>query len=183
MDERESQIDLDGTETDGRGVDAPGERDAAASEFDATDFADDAASDADLRTKETNGGVRDRIRSRVGSVVSSGGLIATTVASLVGIFLVGAIPLLGSLPLVGLVGVAVGTFFHGLFVDETRYIEAALAGAIAGGGSVLLSYLFLALLGTGGALFGLALVVGALAGAAGHYFGRDLRAGLTRDLE
>jgi hypothetical protein len=103
--------------------------------------------------------------------------------SFLGIFLVNTIPLIGAIRLSGLLGVVAGTFFHGAFRGESRYIEAALAGAIAAGGSVLLSVLFLALFGVGTGLVAIATVGGAVGGALGHYLGRDFRDGLTRDIE
>lgn len=135
------------------------------------------------QTTDESGGLRDRIRGRVGSIVSTTGLLTGTVLSLVGIYLVGNLPLAGAVPFVGLLGIPLGTLVHGAFGEDSRYIEAALAGALAGGGAVLLSNLLFVVLGLGLGMAGVAAGVGALAGALGHYFGRDLRDGLTRDIE
>jgi hypothetical protein len=178
MGERESQIDREveiDSETEIDPTSDPG-FDTGLGEADRTragQTADESADDS----------LGARVRSRAGSLVSPGGLIAGIVLSLLGIFLVNAIPLLGSITLSGLLGVPLGTFVHGLFGEDSRYIEAALAGGIAAGGAVLLSVLFLALFGVGTGLVGVAAVGGALGGALGHYFGRDLRNGLTRDIE
>jgi hypothetical protein len=108
----------------------------------------------------------------------------------VGVFVGGAIPLIG-----GTVGVAGGVFLAaflvGLVLSARRYVETGLAGAAAGAtvavtnvlgvgflpiGIDYLQQWGLPLLAVGG---GLGLVVALL----GHYFGRDLRAGLTADVE
>jgi hypothetical protein len=112
------------------------------------------------------------------------------VAVAVGVFVGGAIPLIG-----GTVGVAGGVFLAaflvGLALSARRYVETGLAGAIAGStvavtnvlgvgflpiGIDYLQQWGLPLLAVGG---GLGLVLALL----GHYFGRDLRAGLTADIK
>ncbi|WP_435075702.1 hypothetical protein [Halorubrum sp. HHNYT27] len=112
------------------------------------------------------------------------------VAVAVGVFVGGAIPLVG-----GTIGAAAGVFLAaflvGLVFSARRYAETGLAGAAAGAtvavtnvlgvgflpiGIDYLQQWGLPLLAVGG---GLGLVVALL----GHYFGRDLRAGLTADVE
>ena len=111
------------------------------------------------------------------------------VAVAVGVFVGGAIPLIG-----GTIGSAGGVFLAafliGLALSARRYVETGLAGAAAGAlvavtnvlgvgflpiGIDYLQQWGLPLLAVGG---GLGLVVALL----GHYFGRDLRAGLTADI-
>ena len=112
------------------------------------------------------------------------------VAVAAGVFAGGAIPLIG-----GTIGSAGGVFLAafaiGLALSARRYVETGVAGAAAGAlvavtnvlnvgflpiGVDYLQQWGLSLLAVGG---GLGLVVALL----GHYFGRDLRAGLTQDVE
>lgn len=179
MGERETQIDRDGD------LDIESEVDTAADTGLDLDTGIGDGQRGDTRqsgAESTDTGVRGRVKSRAGSLVSSGGLVAGIVLSLLGIFLVNAIPLVGSIRLIGLLGIPMGTFVHGLVREDSRYVEAMLGGAIAGGGAVLLSVLFLALFGVGTGLVGIATVGGAIAGGVGHYFGRDFKSGLSRDV-
>jgi hypothetical protein len=108
----------------------------------------------------------------------------------VGVFVGGAIPLIG-----GTIGAAGGVFLAaflvGLALSARRYVETGLAGAVGGAAVAVTNVLGvgflpigidylqqwgLPLLAVGG---GIGLVVALL----GHYFGRDLRAGLTADVE
>ena len=117
-------------------------------------------------------------------------LALSLVAVAVGVFVGGAIPLIG-----GTIGAAGGVFLAaflvGLVLSARRYVETGLAGAVAGASVAVTNVLGvgflpigidylqqwgLPLLAVGG---GLGLVVALL----GHYFGRDLRAGLTADVE
>jgi hypothetical protein len=108
-------------------------------------------------------------------------LFLSLVLTVIGVVVIGAIPLLG---IVGeLLGIFVAGFLYGTITGENRYVEHALSGALVGGGSALLGNLVLTLLGTGLPLVALGVIGGAIASTAGHYFGRDLRKGLTRDLE
>ncbi|MDZ5812097.1 hypothetical protein U4E84_12170 [Halorubrum sp. AD140] len=107
-----------------------------------------------------------------------------------GVFVGGAIPLVG-----GTVGSAGGVFLAaflvGLVLSSRRYVETGVAGAAAGAAVAVTNVLGvgflpigvdylqqwgLSLLAVGG---GLGLAVALL----GHYFGRDLRAGLTADVD
>ena len=106
-----------------------------------------------------------------------------------GVFVGGLIPLIG-----GTIGTAGGVFIAafllGLVFSAGKYVETGIAGAAAGAASAVTSVLGigflpigidylqqwgLPLLAVGG---GLGLVLALL----GHYFGRDLRAGLTGDI-
>ena len=112
------------------------------------------------------------------------------VAVAVGVFVGGAIPLIG-----GTIGSAGGVFLAafliGLALSARRYVETGIAGGAAGAlvavtnvlgvgflpiGIDYIQQWGLPLLAVGG---GLGLVVALL----GHYFGRDLRAGLTADVD
>lgn len=100
----------------------------------------------------------------------------------------------GSVPLVGFVGRFVGLFLAafvvGVVASHRRYVETGLAGALLVGGSFALSLLSIGVLpvgyhylqrfGPAWALAGAGL--GLVVSLVGHYFGRDLRAGFTREL-
>jgi len=120
------------------------------------------------------------LRRKVGTVASSRSLLIGVVLAVVGGVLFGAIPFVGLLG--NLLGIGAGGFVYGLSTSARRYLEMAIAGAVAGAGIALLGNVVLALVVTGGSLVALGAAGGAVAGVIGHYFGRDLRAGLTRDL-
>lgn len=120
------------------------------------------------------------VRSRIGSLASTRSLLVAFILSVAGTIVFGLIPFLG---IVGkLLGVAAGGFLYGLGSEGRRYFEMALAGAVAGGGVALLGNLVVAVVASGTTLVAVGVVGGALAGLLGHYFGRDLRDGLTRDI-
>lgn len=129
----------------------------------------------------TPSGIRGRVGSRAKSLFSPRMFVAALLLSVFGIFVAGTfVPIPGS----GLLGVFLATFIFGLIVAESRYAEATLAGGIVMAGSAFLDLAVVAFLGG----FGLPLALlggglGAVAGAVGNYFGRDLRQGLTRDIE
>ncbi|MFB6185166.1 MAG: hypothetical protein ABEI96_11475 [Haloarculaceae archaeon] len=82
----------------------------------------------------------------------------------------------------GLLGVFAAGFGLGLVGSRRRYLELAGSGALVVGVGFLLDYLVLSLLGVGLPLVAFGAVLGAVAATGGHYLGRDLRDGLTRDL-
>jgi len=86
-----------------------------------------------------------------------------------------------SLPGAGLAGIAVAAFAVGVGHEHRRYLELLVAGLLVAGVATLFEYALIALV-SGAAPVALGAAVGGIAALAGHYFGRDLRAGLTRDL-
>ncbi|RAW45907.1 hypothetical protein DQW50_06765 [Halorubrum sp. 48-1-W] len=113
----------------------------------------------------------------------------TVLAVAVSSVLVGLVPLVGGT--VGAVaGVLLGAFLVGLVFASPNYAEAGLAGTLAGAGTAVSSVLGVGFLPIGIdylGQWGLPLLavgggVGLLCGLVGHYFGRDLRAGVTGDL-
>ncbi|MFW6317692.1 MAG: hypothetical protein ACOC06_04400 [Halorubrum sp.] len=116
------------------------------------------------------------------------GLALVTVA--VGVFAGGLIPLIGGT--IGTAGgVFVAAFLLGLVLSSRRYVETGIAGGAAGAASAVTSVLGVGFLPIGIdylSQWGLPLVavgggVGLVLALLGHYFGRDLRAGLSRDID
>jgi hypothetical protein len=96
-----------------------------------------------------------------------------------------SIPIIGFIPLLWAGAIFAGAFTLGAASGKGRYVEFLLAGAVFGAGSVMTDFFRLAVLADIG-LFPLAAIgggIGAVAGLLGHYFGRDFRDGLTRDIE
>lgn len=103
------------------------------------------------------------------------------VATLLGAIAAGTIvPVFGSVAALG--GIVAVAFAFGVLGSRRRYVELGLAGATTGALGTLVEFLVLAMVAEGQ----LVVVAGAGGGLAaalvGHYFGRDLRAGLTRDV-
>ncbi len=123
-----------------------------------------------------------RVRSRLGSLVDGKAVGAASVLSILGIFLVGLIPLVPAV-VTSVLGIFLGVFLYGALASESKYVESGLAGVLVGAGSVLWSYFPLSVFGASTTLLGIGVAGGLVAGITGHYFGRDLRDGLTRDIE
>ena len=137
--------------------------------------------------ERSKGGFRARLRDRRRGLFSprlfAGLLVFALVVGVVG----GAVPVIGRFA--GVVGVFAAAFGVGLASSGRHYLETGLAGAGAAGLTLLLTVVtsinivFFEALGDVGPELG---VIGAgaglLAGIVGHYFGRDLRNGLTTDL-
>lgn len=121
------------------------------------------------------------VRSQLGKVATTRSLGTALALSVVGIVAFGFVPILSVANT--MLGIAAAGFAYGLGSDQRRYVEMAVAGAVSGGGATLLGNLAVAVLASGATLLGLAILAGGAAGAVGHYFGRDLRAGLTADLD
>jgi len=146
-------------------------------ELDVDTAVDESAGSA-AETPEAGAGTR--LRSRARSLFSTRGFGVGLVLSLGGAALAGSLVPLGFAgePL----GVFAGAFLYGLGTETRRYLELALAGALAGAGSALLGNVALSVLGVGLPLVAAGAVAGLAAGVTGHYFGRDLRDGLTREV-
>ena len=128
----------------------------------------------------TGTGLRTRLRSRAHALFSGRAFLLATVAPLAGFLVVGGALPLGALG--GLLGIATGGFFAGALAEERRYAETAAAGGAVGGVAAILDHLVLTVVGLGVPLVALGVVGGLVAGLIGHYLGRDLRDGLTREL-
>ncbi|WP_276272763.1 hypothetical protein [Haloarcula litorea] len=135
------------------------------------------ATETDETTAESDDG---------GSYVSLRALLVAFVAVGGGAAAGSLVPLV---PFTALLGVVAGAFVHGLLASHRRYVETAVAGAVTVGTLAVTSLLsqFLVRSVAGGTLgvgrlFAVAAAVGLALSLIGHYFGRDLRDGLTRDL-
>jgi hypothetical protein len=127
---------------------------------------------------ESGSRIRDRAGQRLG--LSKRGIVFSAVVALVGVVLFGSLIPFG---LVGnLLGLFVAGFIYGTVASDSRYLSVGLAGTVAGGLVSVLGNLTLTLLGPGVPIVAVGAVGGLVAGVLGHYFGRDLRDGLTRDL-
>lgn len=129
---------------------------------------------------EGNSSLLSGLRQRAGQFVSTRSILLALVLMIVCLFIVGIIPFLGILG--NVLAVFLAGFLYGLGTDSRRYAELTIAGALAGGGSILLGNVVIAIIGSGLSIVAFGAAGGAIAGAVGHYFGRDLRSGLTQDL-
>ncbi|MFB6219519.1 MAG: hypothetical protein ABEH77_10170 [Halobacteriaceae archaeon] len=123
-------------------------------------------------------GLRGRLRARLAGAVSARTFLLALVLSVGGAVAGGAVPLLGTVG--GVLGVAGAGALLGL-AGRSAYPEVALAGFLAAGVAAFLDFLVVSLV-AGPTVAAVGAGAGALGGVVGHYFGRDLRAGLTRDL-
>jgi len=162
--------------------DGPAGDDADGSE--AGDSGDVAVDDAPAASGEADSG------SRLGrSPFSAKGFLLTALTLVAGLVVGSAVPLVGGIT--RYVGLFVAAFALGLARSRRAYLETAIGGAIAAGGAFLLGTLATGslLVGTnlladyGVPVAGVGVTVGVLLSVAGLYFGRDLRRGLTRDVE
>ena len=125
----------------------------------------------------------DGQQPRAGTEEASGGPRIFLAALLVTVGALFATSTFVPLPGAGLAGVFAAAFLFGLVLEERRYAETALSGALAAGGSAFLDFAVVALAGgIGLPLVAVAGGLGAVVAAVGTYFGRDLRDGLTRDI-
>lgn len=130
--------------------------------------------------EESGGLLRSLYGRTVGRVLSTRSLGIALVVTFVFSMLFSLIPLVGLLG--KLLGIGVAGFVYGLIGSSSRYPEHLLAGGIVGGGSALLGNLLVIGFGSMTGLLALGVLGGALTATVGHYFGRDMNQGLTRDI-
>jgi FtsH-binding integral membrane protein len=155
------------------------------------DSGDAAAAGTSTESARSAGKTGDSGRVGVsGRWFSAKALALALVAVGAGVFVGGLIPLIGGT--IGTAGgVFVAAFLLGLVLSARRYVETGVAGATAGAASAVTSVLGVGFLPIGIdylSQWGLPLVavgggVGLALALLGHYFGRDLRAGLTEDID
>ncbi|PSP59188.1 hypothetical protein BRC72_02370 [Halobacteriales archaeon QH_7_66_36] len=139
--------------------------------------------DREPTTEEpTSGGRLSGLRGRIGVPFSFRTFLLAVAFAVGGSALAGLIPFVPG-TVATLAGVFVGGFALGLVRATRSYLEAAAAGTGTAVVAAVSQYLLLSFVGEVGvpvALIGAG--SGLLTAVVGHYFGRDLRAGLTRDL-
>jgi hypothetical protein len=144
----------------------------------------------DERSEESTSGRRG-LRSRLGRLVpapSLGGLfslrsfLVAVVLSVGGMLAASLVPFLPGV-VASLLGILLAGFLVGVGREQRAYLETGLAGAGVAGVATLLDYLLLSVVGNVGVpMAAIGGGAGFLAGLLGHYLGRDLRAGLTREV-
>ena len=101
---------------------------------------------------------------------------------LAGALLGGVVPI----PFVGgltrLLAVGAAAFLHGTTAKDSRYAETLVASGVVGAGLAVLTNPLLTFTGVGLPLVAVSTVATMFVALVGHYFGRDLRAGLTQDI-
>ncbi|MFW6018063.1 MAG: hypothetical protein ACOCPX_04520 [Halapricum sp.] len=144
---------------------------------------DDRPAAAEDRTAETSGGIRARLAPRVGRLFSIKTFVVALVLTIGLAFVASAVVPFVPDNVTGLLGIFLGGSVIGLWSDSRRYLEVGAAALMAGALTVLLSNFTLAVWGPGGPLVAIGAGSSGIAGLLGHYVGRDLRAGLTREIE
>ncbi|ELY91272.1 hypothetical protein [Natrinema altunense] len=104
--------------------------------------------------------------------------------ALVGVLGAGLLAGATALPFAGRpIGMFTAAFAVGLLASKRRYLEIGVAGVSVGGVAAILSNAVIAAIGSGQTLVAVGATVGLLASVVGYYFGRDLRAGLSQDID
>ncbi|RZH66510.1 DUF456 domain-containing protein [Natrinema altunense] len=104
--------------------------------------------------------------------------------ALVGVLGAGLLAGATALPFAGRpIGMFTAAFAVGLLASKRRYLEMGVAGVSVGGVAAILSNAVIAAIGSGQTLVAVGATVGLLASVVGYYFGRDLRAGLSQDID
>lgn len=170
--------------------DIPGETDDDASTgVDGSTAADATAASGDADAD--GGGLRDRLPglpSVSGSLFAPRRFLLALGLAVAGLVVGGAVPFVGFLT--RYVGLFAAAFAYGLVTDDSAYAEVGTAGAVAAAVTLLLGTLTTGgfVLGAdlvgryGVALTGVGVGLGLLVSVVGHYFGRDLRAGVTQEI-
>lgn len=138
---------------------------------------DDTAGSVDSGTSAT---LRARLGRRAGRIFSPRVFVVAAIAVAVGLVATSA---LVPLPFAGLLGIFLATFGLGLTERFGRYVESSVAGASVVAASTLADYFVVSMLGGFGVpLLAIGALLGGVVGALGTYFGRDLAAGLRREI-
>jgi hypothetical protein len=142
----------------------------------------DIASDED--DASASSGSRLRLGARLRRLFAPRIFLLALVCSVGGLVAGGFVPLVGSFG--RFVGIALAGFALAFLTSGRRYVEAGVAGALTAGIGFVLGTLDSALLPViadyGLRIAGLGTTAGLIAALVGHYLGRDLRAGLTKDV-
>jgi len=161
---------------DSMGIDEVGVDDSDAFETDFTDFGTDSEQATTAETATASDGAAG---GRFGDAFSLPSFALQLVGAVAGLFVVGGAVPIG--PLSGLLGIFVALFALGVFSTGSRYAEAGIAGGLVALVTTVVTSVSLSVF-SGGMLPLVAGVAGGAVSLLGHYFGRDLRDGLTRDI-
>jgi len=142
---------------------------------------DDSGGREEERSSEDDDGALARLGAGAGRVFSPKAFLFALVTVAVATAVAGTLIPLGTVG--GLLGTALGAFGYGVVASRPRYVETAAAGGAVLGVGTLADYLVItAVSGIGLALPLAGAAIGLVVALLGHYFGRDLRDGLTRDI-
>lgn len=127
---------------------------------------------------------RSRIADRTRSSFSPKYFVLALVAISIGLFAANSIPILNIIPFIGLAGIFVAAFALGAIGSKRRYAEIGVAGGLVSGASFASGLVVFAMASNIGIapLAAAGGAIGLICALVGHYFGRDLRSGLTADL-
>jgi len=131
-------------------------------------------------SKQERKGLRGRIADRIGGIFSIRSFGVALVLTVALAFVAGS--LIPVVPASSLLGVFAAGFLLGAVGDERQYLEVGAATLMSGAITALVSNLLVAFLGAGIPLVAIGAGASGVAGLLGHYFGRDLRDGLSRDI-
>lgn len=139
--------------------------------------------DADASaTTEDDGGVLGSLVPSLDSIFSPRTFLLRAVLLLGGAFGAGFLPFVGGVLAVAL-GVFGVAFLMGLAFSERRTLETAVAGGLMGGILALVRSFSIAIASGGTSrVASVGIGVGLVASLLGLYFGRDLRAGVTKEV-
>lgn len=132
---------------------------------------------------DTSDGFRSRLGRRFGKLFSIRTFGIALVLTIALAFVAGAIVPFVPDNITGLFGVFLAGMTVGVGSADRRYLEVGAAALMAGALTILLSNFTIAVFGPGVPLVAIGAGSSGVAGLVGHYVGRDLRAGLTRDIE
>jgi len=139
---------------------------------------------SDEGDESASSGGRFRLGARIRRLFAPRVFLLALVCSVVGLVAGGAVPIVGSFG--RFVGIAVAGFALAFLTSGRRYVEAGLAGALTAGLGFVLgtlnSALFPVIADYGLRIAGVGTTAGLIAALVGHYLGRDLRAGLTKEI-
>jgi hypothetical protein len=101
---------------------------------------------------------------------------------LAGALLGGVVPIPFVSGLTRLLAVGAAAFLHGTTASDSRYAETFVASGVVGAGLAVVTNPLLTFTGVGLPLVAVSTVATMLVALVGHYFGRDLRAGLMQNV-
>ncbi len=178
LDDEELGVDMDALTTDVGGA-------SDASTADSTATGADSSSKPGILSRLTPSLSRPSLSlpNLTPDVPSARSFLLALVVVIGGMLAGSAVPLVGSIA--GVAGIFLGAFVLGLASGQRRYLPVAVAGAAAAVVSIMSgAFVRFALLSDLGLtqFAAVGATTGILVAVLGHYFGRDLRDGLTRDV-